>query len=121
LPAWVIMVATLMLPILLVLVVSFATRGAYGGFEWQFSGASYREMLLQDGWSGELEFNPQYLVIIERRLYLAALTTLICAVISFPVAYFVAQPEGPKSVKNSFSRMTTETLSGALNAACPGL
>ncbi len=87
------MVTTLMVPILLVLAVSFATRGAYGGFEWQLSGASYKQLLFQDGWSGELEFNPQYLFIIGRTLYLAALTTLICAVISFPVAYFISQRE----------------------------
>jgi spermidine/putrescine transport system permease protein len=93
LPAWVIMVTTLMVPILLVLAVSFATRGAYGGFEWKLSGESYKQLLFQDGWSGELEFNPQYLFVIGRTLYLAALTTVICAVISFPVAYFISQRE----------------------------
>jgi spermidine/putrescine transport system permease protein len=93
LPAWVIMVTTLMIPIGLVFAVSFATRGAYGGFEWQFSGASYKQLLFQDGWTGELEFNPQYIFIIGRTLYLSALTTLICAVISFPVAYYISQRE----------------------------
>lgn len=93
LPAWLIMVLTLMIPILLVFAVSFATRGAYGGFEWSFSAASYKQLLFQDGWTGELEFNPQYLLIIGRTLYLALLTTLICALISFPVAYFISRRE----------------------------
>ena len=91
LPAWAIMIMTLLLPILLIIAVSFATRGAYGGFVWSLSGASYKQLLFQDGWTGALEFNPQYLLIIGRTLYLALLTTLICAALSFPVAYFIAQ------------------------------
>jgi spermidine/putrescine transport system permease protein len=91
LPAWAIMIITLMAPIALVFLVSFATRGAYGGFEWQFSVASYQQLLFQDGWTGELEFNPQYLMIIGRTLCLAALTTLICVLMSVPVAYYIAQ------------------------------
>ena len=91
LPAWAIMIMTLLLPILLIIAVSFATRGAYGGFVWSLSGASYKQLLFQDDWTGALEFNPQYLLIIGRTLYLALLTTLICAALSFPVAYFIAQ------------------------------
>ena len=85
------MAFTLVVPICIVALVSLATRGAYGGFEWGFSGASYTGLLFADGWSGEIEFNPQFLIIIGRTMVLAGLTTLICMILSFPVAYYIAQ------------------------------
>jgi len=90
LPAWVIMGFTLILPIGIVVLVAFGTRGAYGGFGWGFSGASFQQILFQKGWTEELEFNPQYLEIIARTLWLAALTTAICAALATPVAYYIA-------------------------------
>lgn len=93
-PAWVIMAFTLIVPIGIVIMVSFATRGAYGGFDWGFSFASYVQLLFSEGWEGGTEFNPQYLLIIGRTLWLAGLTTLICALISLPVAYVITQAPG---------------------------
>lgn len=57
--------------------VSFATRGAYGGFDYMFSTTPYQQLLFIEGWTGETEFNPQYLAIIGRTIVLATLTTLI--------------------------------------------
>ncbi|MBT9244964.1 ABC transporter permease [Gemmobacter fulvus] len=94
-PAWIIMAFTLILPIAIVLMVSFATRGAYGGFEWGFSPASYTQILFEEGWEGETEFTAQYLWIIGRTLWLAGLTTLICAALALPAAYTIAQA-GPR-------------------------
>ena len=91
LPAQMIMLLTLIIPILIVILVSFSTRGAYGGFEFHFTTKPYYQLLFNEGWSGESEFNPQYLIILARTLSLAALTTLICLSISFPVAYYIAQ------------------------------
>lgn len=93
-PAWVIMAFTLIVPIGIVIMVSFATRGAYGGFDWGLSFASYVQLLFSEGWEGGTEFNPQYLLIIGRTLWLAGLTTLLCALISLPVAYVIAQAPG---------------------------
>ena len=92
-PAFAIMALTLVVPIGIVLLVSVATRGAYGGLEWGLSGQSYRQILFSDGWSGEAEFNPQYLAIILRTVLLAGATTLICMALSLPVAYFIARQE----------------------------
>ena len=98
-PAWIIMALTLVVPIGIVVLVSLSTRGAYGGFEWGFSAASYVQLLFADGWSGGMEFNPQYLQIIGRTVWLAGLTTLICMILSFPVAYFIAlQPANAKVI-----------------------
>ena len=98
-PAWIIMALTLVVPIGIVALVSLSTRGAYGGFAWGFSGTSYVQLLFAQGWSGGMEFNPQYLQIIGRTLWLAGLTTLICMFLSFPVAYFIAlQPAKTKAI-----------------------
>jgi spermidine/putrescine transport system permease protein len=93
-PAVALMALTLVIPIVIVLLVSFSTRGAFGGFEWGLSWDAYVQILFQEGWSGVREFNPQYLVIVGRTLLLAGLTTLICMLVSFPVAYAIAQTGG---------------------------
>jgi len=98
-PAWAIMLLTLIVPIGIIVLVSFAERGPYGGFEWKFSLDAYRQILFAEDWSGTLAFNPQYLGIIARTVWLAALATLICALLSFPVAYFIAaQSSSVKSI-----------------------
>jgi spermidine/putrescine transport system permease protein len=105
LPAWVIMCFTLIIPIVIVIAVSFAARGAYGGFDWALSGESYVQILYQVGWTDELEFNPQYLYIIARTLWLAAITTLICMTVSLPVAYYIARQ--PRAVKAALVYLVT--------------
>lgn len=90
-PAHVIMLLTLVIPIGIIVMVSFSTRGSYGGFEYIFTTASYKQLLFSEGWTGEVEFNPNYLIIIGRTVVLSAITTLICMAVSFPVAYFIAQ------------------------------
>jgi spermidine/putrescine transport system permease protein len=93
-PAIALMALTLVIPIIIVLLVSFSTRGAYGGFEWGLSGGGYVQILFQEGWSAEQEFNAQYILIVGRTLLLATLTTLICMLVSFPVAYAISQTSG---------------------------
>lgn len=105
LPAWVIMGFTLIIPIGIVIAVSFAARGAYGGFDWALTGESYVQILYQVGWTDELEFNPQYLYIIARTLWLAAITTLICMGISLPVAYYIVRQ--PRAVKAALVYLVT--------------
>ena len=93
-PAWAIMALTLILPIGIVVLVSLSTRGAYGGFDWGLSFDSYAGILFEEDWGGNLAFTPQYLAIIGRTIWLAALTTLICAALALPAAYTIAQAPG---------------------------
>lgn len=67
-------------PLLVVLLVSFASRGTYGGVLWQFTLANYAELL-----------HPLYLLIFLESLAYAAITTLLCLLIGFPFAYFIAK------------------------------
>jgi spermidine/putrescine transport system permease protein len=98
LPSWVLMGFALILPIAIIAAVSVATRGAHGGFTWDFNLAGYRQILFNEGWTGELEFTPQYLLIVLRTFVLAGATTLICLLFAVPVAYFICrQPPGRKA------------------------
>ncbi|MBN9073752.1 MAG: ABC transporter permease [Rhizobiales bacterium] len=90
LPAQLIMLATLIIPVGIIVLVSFSTRGPYGGFEYVFTTAPYKQILFNEGWSGELEFNPQYLIVVARTMILAAATTFICLLLAFPAAYYIS-------------------------------
>ena len=99
LPSRLLMGLALILPIFIIAAVSVATRGAYGGFTWDFNLAGYSQILFNEGWTGELEFTPQYLLIIGRTFLLAGATTLICLVFAVPVAYFISrQPPSRKAI-----------------------
>lgn len=94
LPSQVLMLLTVIVPLGIVLAVAFSTKGAYGGFEFKFSFNAFRSLLFSQGWTDELEFNPQYLIIIGRSIILALITAVICMIISFPVAYTIARQNG---------------------------
>ena len=67
-------------PLLLVLAISFATRGPYGGIEWIPTVENYA--LLGDS---------LYLRVYGRSLILATLTTAVCLLAGFPLAYYIAR------------------------------
>lgn len=99
LPSWLLMGFALILPIAIIAAVSLATRGSHGGFVWDINFGSYTQILFNQGWTGELEFTPQYLLIIARTFLLASTTTLICLLLAVPVAYFISrQPKSRKAL-----------------------
>ena len=67
-------------PLLLVLAVSFASRGTYGGIEWALTFTNYTSIA-----------DPLYLRIFWRSLWLAVATTVICLAMGFPLAYVIAR------------------------------
>ena len=70
-------------PLILVFAVSFASRGTYGGIQWTGTLANYASIL-----------DPLYLQIFWRSLWMAALTTVMCLVFGFPLAYLIARAPG---------------------------
>jgi spermidine/putrescine transport system permease protein len=68
------------LPLLVVLCISFATRGDYGGIEWTPTLENYA-----------LVGDVLYLRVYGRSLILASLTTLCCLLAGFPLAYYIAR------------------------------
>jgi len=67
------------IPLVIVLIYSFLERGTYGGITWEFTLRNYQRLA-----------NDLYLNIFARSLGLAALTTLICLIIGYPLAFFIA-------------------------------
>jgi spermidine/putrescine transport system permease protein len=68
------------LPLILVFGVSLASRGMYGGITWIATWENYQRV-----------FDPLVGIIFFRSLLLAGLTTFICAVVGFPLAYCLAR------------------------------
>ncbi|MDO9119910.1 MAG: ABC transporter permease [Nitrospira sp.] len=69
-----------LLPMVVVLAVSLATRGTYGGVLWEFSLDNYRDLL-----------HPLYGRIFGQSLFLAGVTTGLCLALGFPLAYYIAR------------------------------
>ncbi|MDR4480607.1 MAG: ABC transporter permease [Nitrospira sp.] len=67
-------------PLGLVFAISFASRGTYGGIVWEFTAANYLDLL-----------HPLYGKILGQSLWYASLTTAICFVLGFPLAYVIAR------------------------------
>lgn len=76
----------LALPSLLLIVVSFTTRGTYGEIEWTFSVENFRRLMGFGlfGWSAD------YLLILLRSVWVAFWTTFICVVLAFPLCFYIA-------------------------------
>jgi len=89
-PAAGIIFCFLVLPLLFILLYSFMTPHPYGGVRWEFSIDAYRRFLFDRSLIGELEFTWTYLRIFGRSFSLAIVATILCVVIAFPVAYFMA-------------------------------
>ena len=67
-----------MVPLLFILAYSFGTSGVYGGITLGFNPGNYL-----------MVFDPLYLEIIIRSLGIAGLTTLLCFLLGYPLAYFI--------------------------------
>ncbi len=73
------LVGLLVVPLIYLFVVSFAARSSYGTIRWTFRFSNY--------WTA---FQPLYLGIYWRSLWIAALTTLFCLLLGYVVAYTIA-------------------------------
>lgn len=79
------------LPLLIILVYSFLEAGPYGGVVWHFKTDAYVNFLFQkDIFSDAMTFAPAYLLIYLRSFLFAVATTIVCLILGFPTAYFMA-------------------------------
>ncbi len=72
------------LPLVIVLIYSFLERGTYGGVIWQFTLDNYQRLAQGIYWG-----------IFWRSLFLALITTIMCLLIGYPLAYFIATIRPP--------------------------
>jgi len=80
------------IPVVLMLVYSFLTKEFRGGVIWDFTLAAYDQFFFDRGLFGDepAKIEWTYINIFLRSLWQAALATLLCFVIGFPTAYFIA-------------------------------
>lgn len=79
-PAAAVLAVTLVVPLAIVVVYSALTRGAYGGIELPWTLDNYARL-----------WDPLYGAILWRSLWIAAVSTVLCLVLGFPLALFVVQ------------------------------
>lgn len=70
------------LPLLIVFVYSFLTRGVYGQLVWKFTLENYVRV-----------FDPLYLSILWHSVVIAGANTILCLLFSYPFAYAIARME----------------------------
>ena len=78
-PAMLWLLLLIVAPLALVVVVSMATRGPYGRTIYELSPANFVRA-----------FDSLYLQAYWRTIWIATTTTLLCVVVSYPVAYYLA-------------------------------
>ena len=66
-------------PLIIIVIISFATRGPYGKIIYDFTAVNYSNA-----------FDRLYVPAFWRTLWIAAATTLLSIVVSYPVAYYIA-------------------------------
>lgn len=85
----------LVLPGLILILVSFAGRGAYGELVWEYSLENYRRLL---GY-GIFGWTPDYIIVLLRSVWVALVTTVISVFLSYPLCFFIARkPERTRYV-----------------------
>lgn len=83
-------------PLVIVAVYSFLVPGGFGGVAWDISGeAWFQTFFRRDLFAeGAVSLNTAHLAIFWRSIWLSLQTLLICLVIGFPTAWFIAtRPE----------------------------
>ena len=79
------------LPVLLVIGYSFMSKAPGGvGVAGPISFDSWQKLLFEEDFSGNKSFNGQYLLILWRSVWMAALTTVLAIVIAIPTAVWIA-------------------------------
>ena len=91
LPGVVYLIALVFLPLGIIFVYSFLSRAKLGvGVKWQFSLTPYTELLFSESLSGGRSFDPTYLQIIANSFWYAIITSVVCLVLSIPIALWLA-------------------------------
>ena len=91
-PTWLIIGVFLLLPVLLMGVYSFLTKEFRGGVDWAFSWAAYDQFFVTRGLFGDepARIEWTYIAIFWRSVWQAGVATIICLIIGFPTAWFIA-------------------------------
>jgi spermidine/putrescine transport system permease protein len=86
-PAAFVMLGFFFVPLLIVLAYSLLSRGPYGGVMAPWTIESYVRI-----------FDPLYLAILWRSVWIAAVSTAFCLVLAFPLALYIARAGSRKTL-----------------------
>lgn len=84
LPATIFLLIFFLLPLAIVLLYSFLERGTYGGVDWTFTLNNYQRL-----------GSSVYWIVLWRSCWLALLTTVVCLLVGYPIAFFIATRPKP--------------------------
>ncbi|GAA2910761.1 ABC transporter permease [Streptosporangium fragile] len=91
LPGTLLLLALVGGPLVVVVAYSFMSRGMFGvGVAGPFSLDAYTRLLYDTELDGSRAFDPRYLGVFGESVWLAALTTVCCAALAFPMAVWMA-------------------------------
>ena len=100
-PTWGTISLFMLLPVVLMAVYSFLTKEFRGGVDWQFSLAAYDQFFVTRGLFGDepAQIEWTYIAIFWRSIWQAGLATLVCLIVGFPTAWFIAtRPPASRSL-----------------------
>jgi spermidine/putrescine transport system permease protein len=80
----------MVIPIFIIAVYSFMEANPYGGVRPNASLEAYIQFFFERDLDDNLVFNKAYLMIFWRSFLLAGLTTVLCLLVGFPAAYYIA-------------------------------
>ena len=101
LPALVILIFAASGPLLIVVIYSFLAPGSFGGVSWEFSMRGwFRVFFSRDIFDpDDVSLNWAHLAIFWRSISLAFQTTVLCAILGFPTAWFIStRPAGQREI-----------------------
>jgi spermidine/putrescine transport system permease protein len=78
-PVSLMMILFIIIPLAYIVFISFMTRGTYGGIKLNFTLENYRNI-----------FDPLYFKVIFKSSLLSFVSTILCIIIGYPVAYNIA-------------------------------
>ena len=76
----------LVLPSLVLVAIAFTQPTEYGEIAWRFTLENFHRLL---GY-GVLQWSANYLLILARSIWIALVTTVVCLVLAYPLAFFIA-------------------------------
>lgn len=88
-PAFLVIGIFMVLPLMIAVAYSFMTANPYGGVQLPFTLDAYVQFLFQRDFDDSLYFSWSYVIIMLRSIYLAGVTTFLCLILGFPVAWYI--------------------------------
>jgi spermidine/putrescine transport system permease protein len=91
-PTWAVVGIFLLVPVLMMAVYSILTKEFRGGVIWEFSTAAYDQFFVTRGLFGDepAQIEWTYIAIFWRSLWQAGVAMIICLIVGFPTAWFIA-------------------------------